>query len=38
MIWLDPCYSPEDCRQIAGGINKVLSAYCTEDPAATRWL
>ena len=38
MIWLDPCYSEEDCRDIAAGINKVLSAYCTEDPAATRWI
>ena len=23
---------------IAAGINKVLSAYCTEDPDATRWI
>ena len=38
MIWLDPSYSPEDCRNIADGINKVLSAYCTESPDATRWL
>ncbi|MGO8748141.1 MAG: DegT/DnrJ/EryC1/StrS family aminotransferase [Thermoguttaceae bacterium] len=38
MIWLDPCYSEEDCRDIAAGINKVLSAYCTEDPDATRWI
>jgi len=38
MIWLDPCYSDEDCRDIAAGINKVLSAYCTEDAGATRWV
>jgi 8-amino-3,8-dideoxy-alpha-D-manno-octulosonate transaminase len=38
MIWLDPGYSEEDCRDIAGGINKVLSAYCTEDPAAAKWI
>jgi len=38
MIWLDPCYSQEDCRAIAAGINKVLSAYCTEDRKATRWI
>ena len=37
MIWFDPCYNEEDCRAIAGGINKVLSAYCTEDPSATPW-
>jgi len=38
MIWLDPCYSEEDCRDIAAGINKVLSAYCTEDPEGARWI
>lgn len=38
MIWLDPCYSEEDCRNISDGINKVLSAYCTEDPGARRWI
>lgn len=38
MIWLDPCYSEQDCRDIARGINKVLSAYCTEDPQARKWL
>lgn len=37
MIWLDPCYSDEDCRDIAAGINKVLAAYCTPDAAATKW-
>ena len=25
------------CRNIAEGINKVLSAYCTEDPKAKPW-
>jgi hypothetical protein len=38
MIWLDPCYDEEDCRQIAEGINKVLSAYCTEDARARAWM
>ena len=38
MIWLDPCYSEQDCRDIARGINKVLSAYCTEDPQGRKWL
>jgi len=37
MIWLDPGYSEEDCRDIAAGINKVLSAYCTQDSGAARW-
>ena len=37
-IWLDPGYDEEDCRNIAGGINKVLSAYCSEDPGATPWI
>jgi len=38
MIWLDPNYSAEDCQAIAAGVNKVLSAYCTESPDATGWL
>ena len=38
MIWLEPWYSPEDQKSIARGINKVLSAYATEDPSATRWI
>jgi 8-amino-3,8-dideoxy-alpha-D-manno-octulosonate transaminase len=38
MVWLDPCYSEADCIQIADGINKVLSAYCTESADATSWL
>ena len=36
-IWLDPSYLEEDCEAIATGINKVLSAYCTEDAAAANW-
>jgi len=35
---LNQWYSPEDCANIAKGLNKVLSAYCTEDPDATPWL
>ena len=38
MVWLDPCYDEEDCCHIAEGMNKVLSAYCTEDPAASAWM
>lgn len=30
-------YTAGDCRNIANGINKVLSAYCTEDPNAPKW-
>ena len=37
-VWLDPSYCEEDCRNIATGINKVLSAYCTEDPDAAKWM
>ena len=35
---LNQWYTAEDCRAIAAGINKVLSAYCTPDPAAARWV
>jgi dTDP-4-amino-4,6-dideoxygalactose transaminase len=35
---LNQWYSPEDCDNIAAGINKVLSAYCTQDDEAARWL
>ena len=27
-----------DCRNIAKAINKVLAAYCTEDPKARQWV
>ena len=37
MIWLDPCYSEDDCLAIAAGMNKVFSAYCTEVPDAAPW-
>lgn len=37
-IGLNQWYAPEDCDRIAAGLNKVLSAYCTEDAKATRWL
>ncbi len=37
-IWFDPGYDEEDCRNIADGINKVLSAYCTEDPSGSKWI
>ena len=37
-ISLNQWMTAKDCRSVAGGINKVLSAYCTEDPNATPWL
>ncbi len=37
-IGLNQWLAPEDCQNIAHGINKVLLAYCTEDPDATPWL
>lgn len=37
-IWLEPWYSSEDCRAIAHGMNKVFSAYCTEDPRGAKWM
>lgn len=37
-VTLDQWYSAEDCSNIALGINKVLSAYCTEDAKAASWL
>ena len=30
-------YSADDCVNIANGVNKVLTAYCTPDPDATPW-
>ena len=37
-IWFDPGYDEEDCRNIAAGINKVLSFYCTEDENGRNWI
>lgn len=37
-LGLNQWYTHDDCRNIAGGINKVLSAYCTEDSDAAVWL
>ena len=37
-INLNQWYTPRDCAGIAKGINKVLAAYCTQDPNATPWL
>jgi dTDP-4-amino-4,6-dideoxygalactose transaminase len=37
-ISLSQWCSPEDCEAIAAGLNKVFSAYCTEDPEARVWL
>jgi dTDP-4-amino-4,6-dideoxygalactose transaminase len=37
-MWLDQWYSEADCEHIAQGIDKVLSAYCTQDSEGARWL
>ena len=37
-VQLNQWYSAKDCRNIADGINKVLGAYCTQDPKATAWI
>jgi dTDP-4-amino-4,6-dideoxygalactose transaminase len=37
-IGLNQWLNAADCGNIAKGINKVLSAYCTEDPKAAPWL
>jgi 8-amino-3,8-dideoxy-alpha-D-manno-octulosonate transaminase len=36
-VGLNQWLTPGDCRNIADGMNKVLSAYCTEDKNATPW-
>jgi len=36
-VYLDQWFSPADCDNIAKAINKVLTAYCTPDPAAAKW-
>jgi len=38
VISLNQWLTARDCRNIATGINKVLSAYCTEDAGAAAWL
>ena len=38
LVWLDPSYDDSDCEAIARGINKVLSAYCKEDPRGRPWV
>lgn len=37
-IGLNQWYSPNDCDQIARGINKVLAAFCTPDHNARAWI
>jgi hypothetical protein len=37
-VGLNQWYTEDDCRNIAEGIDKVLSAYCTETPDAAAWL
>ena len=36
-VGLNQWYIADDCANIAAGIDKVLSAYCTEDAAARPW-
>ncbi len=36
-IPLNQWYTAGDCRKIANGINKVLSAYCAEDDSGLSW-
>jgi len=37
-VGLNQWFSPSDCDNIAAGINKVLSAYCTESAEGRAWL
>ncbi|HOX40108.1 MAG TPA: DegT/DnrJ/EryC1/StrS family aminotransferase [Candidatus Brocadiia bacterium] len=37
-VSLNQWFSPRDCRNIADGINKVLSAYCAESPDGKAWM
>ena len=37
-IPLNQWWTASDCRNVAKGINKVLSAYCTPDPKARPWM
>ncbi|HUW34672.1 MAG TPA: DegT/DnrJ/EryC1/StrS family aminotransferase [Planctomycetota bacterium] len=37
-IGLNQWYTARDCKNIATAINKVLSAYCTEDAGARAWI
>jgi dTDP-4-amino-4,6-dideoxygalactose transaminase len=37
-VSLNQWYSAADCRNVAAGINKVLSAFCTETAGRNAWL
>jgi len=37
-VGMNQWYSASDCKQIAGAINKVLGAYCTEDAKGAKWV
>jgi dTDP-4-amino-4,6-dideoxygalactose transaminase len=37
-IGLNQWFTATDCRNVARGVNKVLSAYCTRDSEATPWV
>jgi len=37
-ISLEQWYNEADCDAIAAGINKVLGAFCTEDPHGKAWI
>ncbi len=36
-IGLNQWYTATDCTNVAEGINKVLTAYCTQDPSGAKW-
>ena len=37
-VSLDQWYDEADCDRVACALNKVLSAFCTEDASAVRWI
>ena len=37
-VQLNQWLTAADCRNVAAAVNKVLAAYCTEDPQSTPWL
>ena len=37
-VGLNQWFNAKDCRHVANAINKVLGAYCTEDPGAAPWV
>ena len=37
-VGLNQWFTARDCRHVAKALNKVLGAYCAEDPKATPWM